>query len=302
VKGAVVANQKTRQQRRGEERERAQRLQSRQGSSRRPVLMAVGGVVGLIAVIAALVIAKLVQSDSSPAPAGRSGLAPAAVLRDMATIPAAAFDQVGYVSKNNGVAPPSPIAGPVVQQGGKPLVVYVGADYCPFCAAERWPLVAALERFGSFKTIGATHSATNDVYPNTATFSFHPSSYSSPYLSLSTVELYGNRPVNGSYPPIESPTPLERTLLRRTDPKGTIPFIYFGRYGINGATYNAQLLAGLTMRQIATASRDPVSEIGHSVLGAANLMTAAICQQTGGNPANVCSSTGVTAAAKHLGS
>lgn len=298
-----MGNQKTRQQRRADERERAQRLQSHQGSSsRRPVLMAVGGVVGLVAVIAALVIAKLVQGDSSPTPAGRSGLAPAAVLKDIATIPAAAFDRVGYVSKDNGVAPPSPIAGPVVRQGGKPLVVYAGADYCPFCAAERWPLVAALERFGTFTTIGATHSATNDVFPNTATFSFHPSSYSSPYLTLNTVELYGNRPVNGSYPPLESPTHLERTLLTRSDPKGTIPFIYLGRYGINGATYNPQLLAGLTMAQIATASRDPASEVGHSVLGSANLISAAICKQTGGKPANVCSSPGVTAAAKHLGS
>jgi hypothetical protein len=160
--------------------------------------------------------------------------------------------------------------------------------------------VAALERFGTFKTLGATHSATADIFPNTATFSFHPSSYSSPYISLHTVELYGNRPVNGSYPAIESPTQLERTLLTRNDPKQTIPFIYFGRYGINGATYNPQLLAGLTMSQIATASRDPVSEIGHSVLGTANNITAAICKQTGGNPAGVCSSSGVVAAAKHL--
>jgi hypothetical protein len=295
-----VANQKTRQQRRAEERERAQRLQSRQASSRRPLLLAIGGVLGLLAVIAALVIAKLAQSDSSPTPAGRSGLAPTAVLKNIASIPAAAFDQVGYVSANNGVAAPSRIAGPAKTLGGKPLVVYVGADYCPFCAAERWPLVAALERFGSFKTIGATHSATNDVFPNTATFSFHPSSYSSPYINFRSVELYGNRPVNGQYPPIESPTALERGLLKGNDPKGTIPFIYFGRYGINGATYDAQLLAGLTMSQIAAAARNPSSEIGHSVIGASNLITAAICKQTGGQPADVCTSSGVVAAAKHL--
>jgi hypothetical protein len=40
-----VANEKIRQQRRAEERERAQRLRSRPESSRRPILMAVGGVV-----------------------------------------------------------------------------------------------------------------------------------------------------------------------------------------------------------------------------------------------------------------
>ena len=264
--------------------------------------MAVGGVLGLIVVIAALVIAKVLQDNSSAAPARPSGLAPAAVVKSMGAIPPAAFDRTGYVSPSEGVQGPSPISGAGVRQAGKPLVVYVGADYCPFCAAERWPFVVALERFGSFKTLGATHSATNDVFPNTATFSFHPSSYSSPYLTLNTVELYGNRPVNGAYPKIESPTLLERQLLTRSDPKGTIPFLYFGRYVINGATYDAQLLAGLNMQQIATAVHDPTTQLGHSVLGSANLITAAICKQTGGNPGSVCSSSGVAAAAKHLAS
>ena len=36
------------------------------------------------------------------------------------------------------------------------------------------------------------------------------------------------------------------------------------------------------------------------MLGTANIITAAICKQTGGQPANVCSSSGVVAAAKHL--
>jgi hypothetical protein len=246
------------------------------------------------------VIARVVQGNSSPAPAAQSGLAPAAVLNDIATIPAAAFDRVGYVSPNNGVAPPTKIGGTPVRAGGKPLVAYVGADYCPYCATERWPLVAALERFGSFSKIGATHSATNDVFPNTATFSFHPSAYLSPYITLATTELYGNRPVNGSYPPLESPTPLERTLLHQNDAKGTIPFIYLGRYVINGATWNAQLLAGLTMAQIAKSARNPAGEIGHSVIGASNLISASICDATAGKPASVCSSPGVTAAAKHL--
>src|SRR5205823_15010475 len=34
---------------------------------------------------------------------------------------------------------------------GKPEVLYIGAEYCPFCAAERWSLVYALARFGTFK-------------------------------------------------------------------------------------------------------------------------------------------------------
>jgi hypothetical protein len=60
---------------------------------------------------------------------------------------------------------------------GKPLVVYIGAEYCPFCAAQRWPLVVALSRFGTFSGLSVTRSASEDVFPDTATLSFHSASY-----------------------------------------------------------------------------------------------------------------------------
>src|SRR5207249_3539085 len=33
---------------------------------------------------------------------------------------------------------------------GKVQVLFVGADYCPYCAAQRWSIIAALNRFGKF--------------------------------------------------------------------------------------------------------------------------------------------------------
>jgi hypothetical protein len=41
--------------------------------------------------------------------------------------------------------------------------------------------------------------------------------------------------------------------------------------------------------------------VAKSALGAANFITAAICKMTGGQPGNVCTSSGVTQAAGHLG-
>ncbi len=291
-----MAQQKTRQQRRSEERERAQRLRSQpQQSSRKPMLMAVGGVVGVIAVLAALVIAKSLQS--SPAPAKKSGAAPAAVVTNATTVPASAYNTVGYQS---GVGGLSHVGGTPLTQNGKPLVVYIGADYCPFCAAERWPLVAALSHFGTFSNLGATHSASGDVYPNTATFSFHGATYTSKYLTFNSVELYGNQPVGNSYPKLETPTALENRLIQKYDPKGTIPFIYFGNYIQTSASYNPQILAGMTMSQISQAMRDPQVTQSQAILGTANELTAAICTLTNGQPGGVCTSKGVAAAAKHL--
>jgi len=294
-----VANQKTRQQRRATERERGERLTSQPRKQakqqRNPMLLAVGGIVGLLVVIGALVGAKLLQS--SPAPAKKTGLAPASVVHDVSTVPAKTFDTIGAVSGLGGM---TKIGGTPLKEGGKPLVIYVGAEYCPFCAAERWPLVAALSRFGTFTNLGATHSATNDVYPNTPTFSFKDAKFKSKYLALQTVELYGNRPVNGSYPPLQKPTAQQNALLGKYDPKGTIPFIYMGKYLQTDASYNPQILAGMSMPQVATAMRDTNTDQSIAILGTANQITAALCAQTGGQPGNVCSTPAVTAAAKHL--
>jgi hypothetical protein len=258
--------------------------------------MAVGGVVGLIAVIAALVIAKLVQSDSAPAPAVPSGRAPAAVVEKVTTVPASLFNTIGY---QPGVGAPTHIPGTPLRQGGKPLVVYVGAEFCPLCAAERWAMVAALARFGTFHNLGATHSSSIDSDPNTATFSFHKATYSSNYLALNTVELTTNQVVGGRYKLLEKPTALEQRLSQKYDPN-SIPFVYMGNYIITSASYTPDILQGLTMPQIATAMRDPSTTISQAILGSANNITAALCTQTGGKPADVCSSSGVVAAAKHL--
>jgi len=292
-----MADSKTRQQRRAAERERGERLASnpKQAKQQNPMLLAIGGIVGVLVVIAALVGAKLLQS--SPKPAKRTGLAPASVVHDVSTVPAATFNTIGAVK---GIGGMSRIGGTPLEQGGKPVVLYIGAEYCPFCAAERWPLVAALSRFGTFTHLGATHSATNDVYPNTPTFSFKNAKYASKYLALQTVELYGNRPVNGKYPPLQRPTAQQNALIQKHDPKGTIPFIYLGNYLQLDASYNPQILAGMSMQQVAHAMRDTNTDQSIAILGTANQITAALCAQTGGQPGNVCSTPGVTAAAAHL--
>jgi len=292
-----MADSKTRQQRRAAERERGERLASnpKQAKQQNPMLLAIGGIVGVLVVIAALVGAKLLQS--SPKPAKRTGLAPASVVHDVSTVPAATFNTIGAVK---GIGGMSRIGGTPLEQGGKPVVLYIGAEYCPFCAAERWPLVAALSRFGTFTDLGATHSATNDVYPNTPTFSFKNATYASKYLALQTVELYGNRPVNGKYPPLQRPTAQQNALIQKHDPKGTIPFIYLGNYLQLDASYNPQILAGMSMQQVAHAMRDTNTDQSIAILGTANQITAALCAQTGGQPGNVCSTPGVTAAAAHL--
>src|SRR5690349_23774141 len=116
-----MANQKTRQQRRATERERGERLTSKpkQSRQRNPMLLAIGGIVGLLVVIAALVGAKLLQS--SPPPAEKTGLAPASVVDDVSTVPASTFDTIGAVK---GIGGMSRIGGMPLEEDGKPVMLH----------------------------------------------------------------------------------------------------------------------------------------------------------------------------------
>jgi hypothetical protein len=53
-------------------------------------------------------------------------------------------------------------------------------------------MVVALSRFGTFTDLGTTHSSSSDVYPNTATLSFHGASYRSDYIAFQGVKTHSN--------------------------------------------------------------------------------------------------------------
>ena len=273
-------------------------------SSNRGLWVAGGSVAVVVAAVIVLIVARAGGgSPATPAAGGQQGStpAPAAVVKAVTTITAAQFDRIG---RGTVLGQPIAIKGKPLSQSGRPLVVYVGAEYCPYCAAQRWAVVAALARFGTFTNLGATHSSTVDVYPDTRTFSFHGASYTSSYISFSPVETQSNLVVGNHYANLDAPTALQQRLIETYDVPpyvsaantGAIPFIDFGnRYVTIGAQYRPEVLQGLTMQQIAAALRDPTSAVATSVLGAANSISATICRLTGSRPASVCSSSGVSA-------
>jgi hypothetical protein len=262
-----------------------------------------------------MVIVKVTNGSSSPALAAsrlgqqgtvstagpsNSALAPG-VLADL-VVPAATLDRVG--SPSNVVAPSSTGKGIPVLRGpdGKAVVTYIGAEYCPYCAAQRWAIAVALSRFGTFSNLSATHSASNDVFPDTRTLSFYGSHYSSPYLDFDPVEEATNQVVDGSYTLLQRPTAAESDLLSRFDPQGNIPFLDIGnQYVVIGASYSPQVLAGMSQSQIAAQLSDSGSPVAQAIDGAANEITAAICQVTGEQPSSIASSPVIAAIAKSLG-
>jgi Domain of unknown function (DUF929) len=222
------------------------------------------------------------------------------VRSDVTSVPASAQDAVGTGPILGLTQHPVPaISGAALTSAGKPEMLYIGAEYCPYCAAMRWPMAVALSRFGTLSPLRGIHSTGADVFPNTATLTFYKSTYTSKYLTFTPVE---NEDRNKAQ--LQAVTSQQNALWGKYEPNHQrgYPFMDFGnKFAITGPIYNPAVLKGLTWQQIASALHTPSSPVAQSVLGAANFISAAICKMTNGQPGSVCTSKGVTAAASHLG-
>jgi hypothetical protein len=279
----------------------AQRAAARRAEIRNRVLMVSGVTVVIIAVVLAFVVVKLNSKSAVTASGvsnGPTGAALSSVVTDTTSVPASTLDKVGAGSGVSAL-PVILKGGSPLTSGGKPEVLYMGAEYCPYCAAERWAMVVALSRFGTFSGLSTVHSGNNsgEVYPNTPTWTFLHTTYSSKYLVFSPVELETNIPSGQGYTALQTATSAQQALLAKYDAppyvpsadNGAIPFIDFGnKYMLSGASYSPQVLQGKSWSQIASALKDPASPIAQAVDGAANYLTATICTLTGNQPATAC--------------
>lgn len=277
---------------------------NRQSGQRQRVVLAALAVVVVLLVVGGLVLAKSLSGSGSTKRA--SGGASSSAITAATTVPAATLDKVGagaytYVKGQSGL---QPVQGTPISAGSRPTVVYVGAEYCPYCAAQRWPLVVALSRFGKFSGLQTTTSSSSDVHADTPTFTFLEANYTSSYIGFSPVELQDRQGKS-----LQQPSALQQKLVGTYDrppyqPNAQgqpIPFIYLaGKYVSIGVSYNQDALDGKSIGDIAAALKDPGSAVGERINGAANALTAGICAATGDKPATVCSASGVRAAAARV--
>jgi hypothetical protein len=250
--------------------------------ARTPAWVAPAAIVGGLAVVVAGFLVIRWYTTPLP-PQAPSQDATARVVSTIVSLPPSEFEAVGQGTANNLIKPisGSPLTGP----SGKPEVFYLGAEYCPFCAAERWPLIIALSRFGTFSGLQTTTSSSSDVYPNTPTFTFRSATYTSQYIDFRAVET-----TDRDHNPLQSPTATEQQLVTRYDTANSIPFVDFGnRYAFSGATYSPDVIGGMSWQAVADAITQSDSRQAKAIVGSANLITAAVCKATGDQPASVCS-------------
>jgi hypothetical protein len=264
---------------RARERIAAQQAARQRAEFRRRLMIVAGSVTAVLAAAGALVAVKLTAAPPAAA-AGAESPAAAAVVRQATTVPAAVLARASAGQATTALEPVRTHGLPLTA-GGKPVIAFVGEESCPFCAAERWPLVVALAHFGTWTGLGATTSSAADVYPSTATFSFRTAGYASSQLTLRTTELADN-----AGRPLQPRTPLDTRLIaafdvppyvNSADQSGAVPFLDIAnRYVLAGAQYDPQVLAGLSDAQIAAQLRNPASPVAQAIDGSAKVIIAAI--------------------------
>jgi hypothetical protein len=246
--------------------------------------------VGVIAVVGIIIAIIAITSSGKGGGSTRRSAANPAVLSELTDVSPASLATVGQGSAQ---LLGKPISDTPLTANGKPELLYVGGEFCPFCAAERWSLIQALSRFGTFTGLREIHSAVDDG--NIATFTFYKSTYKSKYVSFLPIENEDR-----DQKQLEPLTKAQAALFSKYTTG--FPFLYFGgKYVQLNAGYTPDDLSGLSQAQIAAKLSDPTSTIAKDILGEANVVTARICAMTNDLPAKVCDVPTITNLQSQLG-
>lgn len=268
----------------------------------------------VLLLVVGLVVVKITKSPATPASASSPNSASSSA-RVVEPLSAATVAAIADLPISPRPIPPSPVSDPAATAASTPTltasvnghalpeVFYYGAEWCPYCGAERWALASALSRFGTFSGLQSMYSSPTDYAPNTPTITFAHATYSSPYLAFSAVEAYTDTPAPGKTPPyvpLDHLNASQKKIIARYDKGKSFPFVDLAnRYTQTGSAFDPSSLAGLTTDQVA-AQLTTSLPAAQSIRAAANDLTAQLCVITHGQPGSVCQNKAIVALAKQL--
>jgi hypothetical protein len=280
----------------------------RRNEARRPWGL-ISAVLGVVVVFVIVVVALEISLTSSLKQDTQVLPAPASLVHSLTSIPVSNLEQVGAGNITNPpLNIPASYKAAVLTAKGLPEVAYVGAEFCPYCALERWSLIVGLSRFGKWSNLHTIRSSVYDSPSNVPTFTMaYGAKLSSPYLIFYGREYQSNVSIHHDGAPYRSLetnlTPKVLTAFTKID--GTdYPFVDWSgklaQVGSEASVADVDALQGLSWDQVVTQLRNPKSPIAQEVLGGANYVTAATCLQTGEKPGAVCSSSMIKGLEKSL--
>ncbi len=245
----------------------------------------------VVLVVAGLVVVKVAGGGATssvvdvPSPPAGTPI-PAVTLAKLQSVPVSTLT----AAPTGGIlTTPQSVNSPALTADGKPELLYIGAEYCPHCAAERWPLYIALSKFGTFTPQpGRIHSANEDG--DVPTLTFYGTTYTSPYFTFTPVEVYTNRPAGNGYAILQAPTQAQLTLWEDTN-GGAFPFVDFGgKQVLPSAQYSFADLQNLPFSAVAAQVGNNSTSIGADIDASAAQLITTICGSLSKHqPAAVCS-------------
>jgi hypothetical protein len=258
----------------------------------KPLYWAGGGVV--VVLVVALLVVLLLPPSNGLQPVSSPTKVPASVLSAVTDPGLHAFATVGEGGQEGEL---SRLTGtkPLTDSAGKTEVIYVGGEFCPYCAGERWSMIMALSRFGTFTGLKEMSSSSTDTDPSTSTFTFVDSTYTSQTVDFMPVE-----EEDQNQNPLQTPSASVEQIFTTYDQQPYsdsaagepgFPFLDIGGdYVLYQTGFDPAMLQGLSWKQIATDLGNLKSPVTLAIVGNANFLSAAICLADSNQPSSVCAS------------
>jgi hypothetical protein len=274
-KSARIASQAS-----AREKAAAARIAEKRAAQRRRAMVIVSSAVAVALVVGIGVAIALRPKHHS---SNSVGAAAPALVSQVTNVSHSVTDSVAAGSVT-AASKPQTISGTPLGTATKPTLLYIGAEFCPFCAAQRWAMINALSRFGTFTGLQTIRSSED----NLATFTFLKAHYTSKYVTFD-----GKEEADQNSKPLQPLTKTEQAQWSKYVPPGAsgpgYPFMDLaGKYVFTNFLVDPTLLTGKSWTQIAAAIAKPTSALGKAEIGAANYITSTICRENGGKPASVC--------------
>jgi hypothetical protein len=268
--------------------------------------LALGLIIVAICLLGALVIVRDNAGPSSSSSTVETfNAAPSSLISSLAAVPTSVYEQIGVSSPAVPVAPPQatgssqPWLARLNNGPAEPVLFFYGAEFAPYAAVQRWPVILALSRFGTFNLLGLMQSSSTTAFSGLSTFTFWKVNYTSKYVILESVERYSSlNPTGARYLSLETADGRETAAVNQYGGGADdFPLVdVSNRWVISGASFMPSVIGGLSQSQIAGDLTSPTSPLTQAMVAAANEITATICAVDGQAPAAVCGSRGVQGA------
>jgi hypothetical protein len=156
---------------------------------------------------------------------------------------------------------------------GEAELVFIGTQVDVQSGVERWPVVKALDQFGTFSGVKPDMSTFGGLtFPQVATFDLSSARYHSKYVIFDHVDLFGH---NSTRLPFQHPSSSELALYDRyaREPK---PLLDVGGHPVHDPDH---VLATLHNRYLPTTRQFPLVSVGHYLQTISRLMVEGDFQQ-----------------------